>query len=114
MGRILFALWLTALVSTTAANATVLYCKGYQVGDRHQLTDQIITLDRKRNIVVSIRLVGSDAKDVINVPIVARKHELTWFYDAVKFNYVLNEELSNLQLLSEKGDQLGIFDCTAT
>ena len=95
-------------------NATVLHCKGYQVGDRHRLTDQVINLDIKRSVVVSIRLVGFGQKDVINAPVVAGKHRFSWFYDAIKFKYVLSKELSSLQIFSETGDQLGIFDCLVT
>lgn len=114
MHKILSALGLAALISSTTANATVLHCKGYQVGDRHQLTDQIITLDMTKSVVVSIGLVGKGHKDVINTPLMAKSDEFVWFYDAVRFKYVLNKDLSYLQLLSDAGNQLGIFDCVTT
>ena len=114
MLKVIFSLALAALASSTAANATVLHCKGSQVGDGHPLTDQIIALDMRKNLVLSISLLGKGPKDIINAPIIVRKEDLVWFYEAVGFKYILNKEMSNLQLLSITNNQLGVFDCETT
>ena len=110
-----FALFLAGLVAVTSAAAAakpvVLHCRGYQVSDKHKLTDQIITLDQEKNIVVSIELLGHGAKDVINAPISATKREFRWIYNAVQFKYVLEKSTMSLQLLSIPGELLGKFDC---
>jgi hypothetical protein len=96
---------LVARANSTAANATILHCKGFQVDDRHPLTDQIIALDMKKNLVL-----GNGPKHVINAPIILRNEEIVWVYEAVR----LSNQKCILQLLSDANNQLGVFDCETT
>ncbi len=105
---------LVAFGGAAAAKNTVLHCRGYQVGDRHSVTDQIITLDMENNIVVSIQLGSANPKDVINVPIKVGKHELQWSYEAVNKRYVFNRKTSQLRLLSSTLELIGLFECSVS
>jgi hypothetical protein len=109
---VLSAVLLAACAGAAAAKNTVLHCKGYQVGDRHRLTDQIISLDLENNMVVSIQLGAANPKDIINAPIKANKDELQWSYDAVNKKYVFNRQTSGLRLLSNTLELIGIFECS--
>ncbi len=88
---------LVAFGGAAVAKNTVLHCRGYQVGDRHPVTDQIIALDMENSIVVSIQLGGSNPKDVINAPIKVSKQELQWSYEVVNKRYVFNPKTSQLR-----------------
>jgi hypothetical protein len=68
----LAAIGLVGLVNVAMAKSTVLHCRGYQISDHHQLTDQLIVLDLEKKIVISIQLLGTSPKDVINAPIEIR------------------------------------------
>jgi hypothetical protein len=104
---------LVAFGSAAAAKNTVLHCRGYQVGDRHPVTDQIITLDMENNIVVSIQLGSANPKDVVNTPIIKiNKNELQWSYEAVNKKYVFNPQTSGLRLLSNTLELIGVFECS--
>ncbi len=104
---------LVAFGGAAAAKNTVLHCRGYQVGDRHPVTDQIITLDMENNIVVSIQLGSANPKDVINTSIIKiNKNELQWSYEAVNKKYVFNPQTSGLRLLSNTLELIGIFECS--
>jgi hypothetical protein len=59
---VLSSVLLVAFGSAAAAKNTVLHCRGYQVGDQHPVTDQIIALDIENNIAVSIQLGGGNRK----------------------------------------------------
>jgi hypothetical protein len=110
---VLLATLLLASGNVAAAKNTVLHCDGYQVGDEHPLPDQIITLDLENNTVISIQF-GSSRKDTINAPIKVSKRELQWSYEAVNKIYVLNRQSSRLQLLSEKLELMGLFECSTS
>ena len=111
-GYTLFAIGLAAVVNTADVRPVVLHCHGHQVGsDQHPLTDQIITLDMEKNVVVSIELLGKGRKDVINAPIDVSKKELRWTYDTLKFKYVFNRETLSLQISASPVGLLGVFDC---
>ena len=73
---LLSSILLAASGGAGATKNTVLHCRGYQVGDRHPVTDQIITLDMQNNVAVSIQLGASNSKDVINAPFKISKDEL--------------------------------------
>jgi len=104
---------LVAFGGAAVAKNTVLHCRGYQVGDRHPVTDQIITLDMENNIVVSIQLGSANPKDVINTSIIKiNKNELQWSYEAVNKKYVFNPQTSGLRLLSNTLELIGIFECS--
>jgi hypothetical protein len=102
-----------AIGNLAAAKNMVLHCSGYQVGDEHPLTDQIITLDLQNNTVISIQL-GPRPKDIVNAPVKVGKQELQWSYEAVNKVYVLNRQSFRLHLLSEKLELIGIFECSAS
>jgi hypothetical protein len=111
----LSAILLVACAGAAAAKNTVLHCRGYQVGDRHRLTDQIISLDMENNIVVSIQLGGANPKDVVNAQIIKiNKNELQWSYEAVNKKYVFNPQTSGLRLLSNTLELIGIFECSTS
>ena len=95
-----------------AAKNTVLRCQGYQVGDRHRLADQTITLDMESNLVISIQLGNANSKDIINAPIKLSKNELQWSYEAVNKKYVFNRQTSGLRLLSNTLELIGVFECS--
>jgi hypothetical protein len=108
----LFSIGLVAVVNVAEAKPVVLHCRGHQVGgDQHPLTDQIITLDMEKNVVVSIELLGKGPKDTINAPIDAGKKELRWIYDALNFKYVFNRDTSTLQISASPVGLLGTFVC---
>jgi hypothetical protein len=114
MLKVIFSIGLVVLVNGTVADAAVLHCKGFQVGDGHPLTDQILELDMKKNLVLSISLLGKGPRDVINAPIIVRKEEFVWSYEAIGIKYILNKQMSILQLLSNTDNKLGFFDCETT
>jgi hypothetical protein len=95
-----------------AAKNTVLRCHGYQVGDRHRLPDQIISLDMENNTVVSIQFGSANPKDIINAPVKISKNELQWSYEAINKKYVFNRQTSGLRLLSNTLELIGIFECS--
>ena len=107
------AILLLARPGAAAAKNTVLRCQGHQAtGDRHRLTDQIITLDMQNNIVVSIQLNGFQPKDTINAPVKVNKDELQWSYEAVAMKYVFNRKNSQLQTSSSTMGLVGVFECS--
>ena len=110
---VLSAVLLVAFDAIGAKN-TVLRCHGYQVGDRHRLPDQIISLDMENNIVVSIQLGSANPKDVINAPVKVSKNELQWSYEAVNKKYVFNRQTTGLRLLSNSLELIGIFECSTS
>src|SRR5215471_16780729 len=93
---VLVLILFVAFSGAAAAKNTVLRCRGYQVGDRHSLPDQLITLDMQNNTAISIQLGVANAKDVINSPIKINKDELQWSYEAVSKKYVFNRQTSRL------------------
>jgi hypothetical protein len=99
--------------NVAAAKNMVLHCDGYQVGDEHPLPDQIITLDLENNTVISIQF-GRNPKDIVNAPIKVSKRELQWSYEAVNKIYVINRQSFRLQLMSEKLELVGIFECSTS
>jgi hypothetical protein len=103
---------LVAFGSAAAAKNTILHCRGYQVGDQHPVTDQIIALDMENNIAVSIQLGGGNPKDVVNEPIKVSKQELQWSYEAVNKKYVFNRQTSRLRLLSDGLELIALFECS--
>src|SRR5579862_9347850 len=102
---------LVAVGNVAAAKPVVLHCRGHQVGDNHKLTDQLITLDQLKNVVLSIELLGQGGKDVINAPLTSNKRELQWIYERVKFKYVLDKSTMTLGLLSMTNELVGKFEC---
>ena len=111
---VLSSILLAAFAGAAAAKNTVLHCRGYQVGDRHPVTDQIIMLDMENNVVVSIQLGSANPKDVINAPIKVSKKELQWSYEAVNKKYVFNRETSRLQMLSNTLELIALFECSTS
>jgi hypothetical protein len=110
--RALCSIALLALVDIGSAEATVLHCHGYQVADKH--TDQIITLDVDKKVVISIQFSGKGPKVVINTPMNVSSEELQWSYESLGFKYVLSRKNSKLQLLSITNNLLGIFECQSS
>jgi hypothetical protein len=103
-----------AFGSAAAPKNTVLHCRGYQVGDQHPVTDQIIALDMENNIAVSIQLGGGNPKDVINAPMKVCKKELQWSYEAVNKKYVFNRQTSGLRMLSDTLELIALFECSTS
>jgi hypothetical protein len=65
----------------------------------------------EKNVVVSIELLGTGPKDIINATIKVSKKELRWTYDTLNFKYVFNRDTSALQISASPVGLLRTFDC---